>query len=66
MTEETFFFTLDTKSLYTSISNREGIEAWKEALKSVPKKPNAKKVVIKFLFLILTLNNFILNGTNYL
>ena len=62
ITDETFLDTLDVKPLYTNIPNHEGIEAAKEALKSVPKKPIATKVIIKFLFLTLTLNIFIFNG----
>ena len=46
--EETFLVTLDVKPLYTNISNNEGIEAAKEALNSVPKKPFATEVIIKF------------------
>ena len=52
--------------MYTKIPNHEGIEAAKEVLNSVPKKPIATKVIIKFLFPILTLNNFIFNGIYYL
>ena len=66
ITENTFLVTLDVKSLYTNIPNHEGIEAAKEALNSVNEKPIATKVIIKFLFLILTLNNFIFNGLHYL
>ena len=57
---------LDVKSLYTNIPNREGIEAVKSALNSVSQKPIATKVIINFLFLILTLNNFVFNGIYYL
>ena len=64
--EDTFLVTLDVKSLYTNIQNHEGIQAGKEALNSVPKKSIATKVIIKFLFLILTLNNFNFNGIHYL
>ena len=66
ITEETFLITLDVKSLYSKIPNHGDIEAAKEALNSVPKKPIATKIIIKFLFLILTLNNFIFNGIYYL
>ena len=55
--EQTFFVTLALKSLYTSVPNHEGVEAAKEALNSVPKKPIATKVIIRFLFLVITLNN---------
>ena len=64
--KDTILVTLDVKSLYTNISNHEGIEAVKSALNSVSQKPIATKVIIKFLFLILTLNNFVFNGIHYL
>ena len=57
---------LDVKSLYTNIPNHKGIEAVKSASNSVSQKPIATKVIIKFLFLILTLNNFVFNGIHYL
>ena len=41
ITEETFLITLDVKSLYSKIPNHGDIEAAKEALNSVPKKPIA-------------------------
>ena len=64
--EETFLVTLNVKSLYTNIPNHEGIDDAGEVLNSVPKNLIATKVVIKFLFLILKLNNFIFNGIHYL
>ena len=66
ITKETFLVTLDVKSVYTNIPNYEGIQAAKEALNSVPKKPIVTKVIIKFLFLIFRLTNFIFNGIHYL
>ena len=56
---------MDVKSLYTNITNNESIEEVKEKLDGQNNKPIATKV-IKFLFLILTLNNFIFNSINYL
>ena len=64
--KDTILVTLDVKSLYTNIPNHEGIEAVKSSLNSVSQKPIATKVIIKFLFLILTLNNFVFNGIYYL
>ena len=64
--KDTIFATLDVKSLYTNIPNHEGTEAVKSALNSVSQKPIATKVIIKFLFLILTLNNFVFNRIHYL
>ena len=57
---------MDVKALYTNIPNHEGIEAVKETLNNHAKKPIATRVIIKFLYLILTLNNFVFNGINYI
>ena len=38
----------------------------KETLNNQAKKPIATRVIIEFLYLILTLNNFLLNDINYL
>ena len=65
ITAETFLVTLDYKSLYTTIPNHEGMEVAKETLNSFPKKLFTTKVVIRILFEILTLNNFIFNGIHY-
>ena len=56
---------VDVKSLYTNITNHEGNEAIKEKLDTQTDKFIATKVIIKFLFIILTPTNFILN-INYL
>ena len=53
------------KALYTNIPNHEGIEAVKKTLNNQAKKPIATRVIIKFLYLILTLNNFVFNDINY-
>ena len=63
ITEEIFLVTLHVKSLYPNIPNHEGIQAAKEVLNSVPKKPIATKVIK---FVLLALNNFIFNGIHYL
>ena len=57
---------LDVKSLYTNISNHERTEAVKSALNFVFQKPITTKVFIRFLFLTLTLKNFMFSGINYL
>ena len=58
--------TLDMKSVYTNIPNNEGIKAVREAYDNHPSKTVATKVIITFLSLILTLNNFVFNSINYL
>ena len=57
---------LDVKSLYINIPNNEGIKAAREAYDNHPNKTVATKVIITFLSLILTLNNFVFNSINYL
>ena len=64
--KDSILVTLDVKALYTNIPNHEGIEAVKETLNNHAKKPIATRVIIKFLYLILTLNNFVFNGINYI
>ena len=57
--------TMDVKSLYTNIPNNEGMNAVDETL-TINKTPTKlKTVILTFLHFILTLNNFIFNGTNY-
>ena len=60
------FVWLDVKSLYTSIRNVEGIKAAKKSLGNHPKRTLVTYVITTCLALILTLNNFIFNSTNYL
>ena len=64
--KESFLVTLDVKSLYTNILNNEGIKAVREASDKHPSKSVSTKVIIIFLSLILTLNNFIFNFSHYL
>lgn len=63
--KDTILVTLDVKSLYTNIPNQEGIEAVKSTLYQSDKRSMAP-VITSFLWLILTLNNFTFNDTNYL
>ena len=58
--------TLDVKSLYTNMPNNESIKALREAYDNHSSKAEATKVIITFLSLILTLNNFVFNPINYL
>ena len=66
--EETILVTMDVRSLYTKIPNKEGKEAIKGFFekRSRPGDSRLSKVIQVFLSLILTLNNFVFNGTNYL
>ena len=50
----------------TRFKNDEGIKAVREAYDNDPNKTVATKVVITFLCLVLTLNNFVFNSINYL
>ena len=63
--EEHILVTLDVRSLYTNIPNVEGIQAVRDKL-NVASSRLPTRVITTFLFLILTLNNFIFNGINYL
>ena len=54
------------KSLYTCIPNDEGIKAVREAMNKSNYQTALTKVITSFLFLILTLNNFIFNCKHYI
>ena len=62
--KESYLVTLDVRSLYTNIPNEEGISVVKNLLQR--KQSKLTTVITAFLWLILTLNNFIFNGTNFL
>ena len=64
-TRDKILQSMDLKSLYANIRKHEGMEAVKEKLIAQRDKPIATKVIVKFLFQILTLNNFIFNSINY-
>ena len=59
--KESLLVTLNVKSLYTNIPNNEGIKVFREAYDKNLSKSAPTKVIIAFLSLILTLNNFIFN-----
>ena len=56
---------MDVRSLYTNIPNREGINAVKSFLDTSSIK-QLTPIITTFLRLILTLNNFIFNDTDFL
>ena len=58
--------TMDVSSLYTNIPHREGINATAQALQNRGSPSIPTRVIIKFLSLILHLNNFIFNDQHYL
>ena len=63
--DDSYLVSLDVCSLYTNIPHKEGIQAVKQKSKKSKSIINIK-VVLTFLKLILTLNNFVFNGINYL
>ena len=65
LSDDSYLVSLDVHSLYTNIPHKEGIEAVNQKLtKSGP--AISIKVILTFLKLILTLNNFVFNSINYL
>ena len=63
--EDSYLVSLDARSLYTNIPHKEGIEAVKNSLLEKPASVPLM-VILTFLNLILTLNNFVFNSLNYL
>ena len=63
-TANSYLVTLDVKSLYSNIPHAEGIEVIKDTLQKARSK--VTNIVLAFLWLILTLNNFTFNGKHYL
>lgn len=64
--KDTILVFMNIKSLYTNILNHEDTEAVKGKLIAPSDKPIATKVIIKSLFQILILNDFLFNSINYL
>ena len=62
----TILVSMNVNSLYNNIPNHEDIESVKEKLNVQTDKPIATKVIIRFLFLGLTLNNSVFNSINCL
>ena len=64
---ETIMVTMDVRALYTNVPNNEGIDAVKQFLRTRnrPGDEILSRIISTFLLLILTLNNFVFNDTNY-
>ena len=58
--------TMDVSSLYTNIPHREGLNAVARALEARTNRSVPTRVLLKFLSMILHLNNFCFNDTNYI
>ena len=58
--------TMDVSSLYTNIPHREGLSAAARALEARTNRSIPTRVLIKFLSLILNLNNFCFNDKDYI
>ena len=57
ISKDSILVTLDVEAVYTKTPKHEGIEAVKDTVNNQAKKPIAPRVILKFLYLILTLNN---------
>ena len=57
--DNSIVLTMDVRSLYTNIPNKEGIEAVETTLK---RKNIGTRIISTFLRLVLTLNNFVFNS----
>ena len=65
VSDDSYLVPLDVRSFYTNIPDKEWIEDAKQKLKNSRPSVNIK-VILTFIPLILTLNNFVFSGTNYL
>ena len=65
ITNDSNLVSLDVRSLYTNIPHTEGIKVVKKSLQN-SRSSISIPISITFLRLILTLNNFVFNGVNYL
>ena len=57
---------MDVVSLYTNVLHKEGINAVAKTREKEDTKTISSRVIVKFLSLILNLNNFTFNDENYL
>ena len=66
ITEDTLLCTMDVSALYTNIPHTDGTDACREYLDTRQDKSTSTSFICKLITLILTMNNFIFNGLNYL
>ena len=64
--EDAILVTMDVSALYTNIPHNEGINAVAQTLEEDKSFTGSTRVIIKFLSLVLNLNNFSFNDQNYL
>ena len=64
--DNTLLVTMDVRSLYTNISNKDGLIALKEASDSRHIRESTSELITTLMNHILALNNFTFNGKNYL
>ena len=64
--KDSILVTMDVKSLYTNIPHNEGINAVAQSLEGNDQSTCSTRMILKFLSLILNLNNFTFNDENYL
>ena len=62
----TLLCTMDVSALYTNIPHTDGTDACREYLDKRPDKTTSTSFICNLISLILTMNNFIFNGLNYL
>ena len=65
VSHDSYLVSLDVRYLYINMPHKAKIEAVKQKLKKSTPSISIK-VILTFLKLILTLNNFVFNGINYL
>ena len=64
--KDSFLITMDIASLYTNIPHNEGINSVTHSLEENKTLSISTRVIVKFLSLILNLNNFTFDDNNYL
>ena len=64
--DDAILVTMDVSALYTNIPHNEGLNATAQTLEEDPSFTGSTRVILKFLSLILNLNNFSFNDQNFL